>query len=275
MAFFRITLLVMCLLCSWNGTAWASDSGAAEAETDPYSFGKQCVADFRTLLAAPLDWEREEWQKAGWVLAITAGLYLEDGSIRDSVQERRNEDTDRLARWTRPFGDIRVTAPLLAGFYYWGSRTGDEQATRAALLAGESLVVSGMLTAGLKLAGHRRRPDSGAPYDAWDGPGFSLDHDSFPSYHTASSFAIATILSDVYREKRYLPPLAYSLAALTGWSRVNDDVHWASDVFAGAVIGYATAKMVLAGHSDAGRKISLQPTFGADGRTGLVGTVRF
>jgi membrane-associated phospholipid phosphatase len=40
--------------------------------------------------------------------------------------------------------------------------------------------------------------------------------------------------------------LAYGIATLTALSRVNDNAHWASDVFFGAIIGYFTAKAIMA-----------------------------
>jgi len=40
--------------------------------------------------------------------------------------------------------------------------------------------------------------------------------------------------------------LAYGIATLTALSRVNDNAHWASDIFFGAVIGYFTAKAIIA-----------------------------
>jgi len=42
-----------------------------------------------------------------------------------------------------------------------------------------------------------------------------------------------------------VPPTVYTIAVLTSLSRLNSDQHWTSDVFAGAVIGYVTGKMVL------------------------------
>ena len=59
------------------------------------------------------------------------------------------------------------------------------------------------------------------------------DH-SFPSGHTASSFAGATALAFYYPKAA---PLAYGVAAAVGASRVHLGVHFPSDAAVGGVIG--------------------------------------
>jgi len=59
------------------------------------------------------------------------------------------------------------------------------------------------------------------------------DH-SFPSGHTASSFAAATALAFYYPKAA---PLAYGVATAVGASRVHLGVHFPSDAAVGGVIG--------------------------------------
>ena len=59
------------------------------------------------------------------------------------------------------------------------------------------------------------------------------DH-SFPSGHTASSFAAATALALYYPRAA---PLAYAVATAVGMSRVHLGVHFPSDAAVGGVIG--------------------------------------
>jgi undecaprenyl-diphosphatase len=63
---------------------------------------------------------------------------------------------------------------------------------------------------------------------------------SFPSAHTASSFAAATALSSFYPNAA---PVVYGLAALVGASRVHLGHHFPSDVGVGSLIGIATGTL--------------------------------
>ena len=42
-----------------------------------------------------------------------------------------------------------------------------------------------------------------------------------------------------------IPILAYSLATLTAYGRINGNYHWGSDVLMGAAIGYFTSRLVF------------------------------
>lgn len=97
---------------------------------------------------------------------------------------------------------------------------------------GKLLVASGLSTAiGLsttqiiKNKANKVRPDGG-------------DNKSFPSGHTTMAFISATILSKEYGEKSYWYSVGgYTMATLTGLSRIANNRHWISDVLAGAGIG--------------------------------------
>jgi membrane-associated phospholipid phosphatase len=66
---------------------------------------------------------------------------------------------------------------------------------------------------------------------------------SFPSGHTATAFAGATALSALAPRAA---PAFYLLAAAIAYSRLYVGVHFPLDVVGGAVIGMATALLLLA-----------------------------
>jgi membrane-associated phospholipid phosphatase len=63
---------------------------------------------------------------------------------------------------------------------------------------------------------------------------------SFPSGHTVSAFALATVLSIVVKNKSY-SILFLILAALVGYSRMYLGQHFMDDVLVGSVIGVLSA----------------------------------
>ena len=66
---------------------------------------------------------------------------------------------------------------------------------------------------------------------------------SFPSGHTASAFAFATVVTTGHRE--LVVPIG-GLASLVAYSRVYTGVHYPADVLIGSVIGTAVGCTVLA-----------------------------
>jgi membrane-associated phospholipid phosphatase len=96
-------------------------------------------------------------------------------------------------------------------------------------------IVAQTLSAGIKLAAQRTRPD-GTNY-------------SFPSGHTASAFATATVLQRDLGWKFGVP--AYAVAAYVATSRVQVKRHYLSDVTLGAALGIVAGRTVTVGRGDA------------------------
>lgn len=212
---------------------------------------KGYVSDTKSILTSPLRWGVSGWVKASFVVSITVGLYTSDQEIQDWVQGERNDTSDNIAKFAEPFGDPTYTLPSLAALYLYGQFFKNEKAKRTTLLSFESLAISaGIFTQVIKFAAHRHRPKTGDPYDTWDGPSFSASHLSFCSGHSASAFAVATTIATEYKNIVFIPPLAYGIATLTALSRVNDNYHWASDVFFGSAVGYFTAKAIVGLHKN-------------------------
>ena len=65
---------------------------------------------------------------------------------------------------------------------------------------------------------------------------------SFPSGHAANAFMLAALLT-VAKKRLYL--VFYCVASLVAFSRIYLGVHFPSDVFVGAFIGWGTTKIVL------------------------------
>lgn len=102
-------------------------------------------------------------------------------------------------------------------------------------------IVSQTVTQAVKFSTHRTRPD-----------GTTL---SFPSGHTSSSFATATVLQSHFGLKAGIP--AYAMAAWVATSRVQMKRHHVSDVLVGATVGVLAGRSVTFGRG--AQRFSLSP----------------
>jgi membrane-associated phospholipid phosphatase len=65
-------------------------------------------------------------------------------------------------------------------------------------------------------------------------------NDSFPSGHTTVAFAWATVFAENYG----IWYITYPVAVMCGAARIYKNMHWASDVFVGAMIGTFFGKII-------------------------------
>lgn len=103
-----------------------------------------------------------------------------------------------------------------------------------------------------------------------DRPDHSDNH-SFPSMHTATSFAAAAFIQRRYGWKWGAP--AYILSTYVGWSRVYGKKHDGWDVLAGAAIG-AGCSYIFTRPFAQKHQLSISPMAG-DGYCGLYASMRF
>ena len=100
--------------------------------------------------------------------------------------------------------------------------------------------VSGWLVAdGLKALIPRDRPSN----LAFAHPQELIYSSSFPSGHTTTAFAVATMLTFLTWNSRFrlLGQMYFLVAALIGFSRIYRGVHWPTDVIGGACCGVASS----------------------------------
>ena len=141
-----------------------------------------------------------------------------------------------------------LIAAVPISMYTAGFIKHDNKLRKTALLAGEAVADSEILTTVMKAVDRRARPNSfstqGNYWDSWtDG---SSTNGSFPSGHTIAAFSVATIISRQYGSNhRWLPYFAYGVATLIGFSRLSLGDHFTADVFAGAALGYAISRFAV------------------------------
>jgi len=237
---------------------------------------KGYVTDFKNIVTAPARWDSSDWITAGIVTSIAAGLYDNDMKIQKWALDHKTTTTSNIGDEITYYGHGKFTPVIIGGMYLYGHVADDGKMRETALLSVESFVLTSVFVQTLKYSTHRHRPYTGdGPY-AWDGFRIhgSNDSYSFPSGHSSSAFAVATVIASEY-DNTWVPPLAYSIAAITALNRVSHNAHWSSDIFVGSAIGYFTGKAIVASHRN-GRDsdFSLAPVID-DGELGMVLTFRF
>lgn len=230
--------------------ASSSTSTTTVSKNTDLKYLQSYLTDPVKIAAMPLHWEKKDWLKVGLVVGATGSLMLLDQRIKNFSQNNQSHIASKFAVLGNDLGNGAYTLPAVGAFYLYGYLGDNQKARRTSLLALESFALSGMLTSGLKVLAERHRPNTGDAPTNWDGPKLSLKNLSFSSGHTASSFSIATVFAEQYKDHAWVPPVAYGLATLTGLSRVYSNAHWSSDVFVGAALGYFMSKVVLKLHQD-------------------------
>jgi acid phosphatase family membrane protein YuiD len=164
------------------------------------------------------------------------------------------KSTDDGATWKRleahglphsPLGDryVSILSDLGEGLGWVAAGVaiawmGGHKGRRAGLATAlTSLATTYLVQQRIKPMFRRRRPFVGRDVLV---VGIKTEDASFPSGHTASSFAAATALSTFYPRAS---PLVFALAAGVGVSRVHLGHHFPSDVVAGSLIGIATGTL--------------------------------
>lgn len=198
--------------------------------------------------------------------------YYFDDDIRTKVMGIKGKKLDRAADAGSFVGSPYLHLGVAAAVYGGGVLSGSEKYRSLGEMLGESLVLADAATLFLKEGFGRSRPFKSGDKADFKPFSFSADYDSMPSMHTASSFAMASVIartSDSFSVK----VLSYSAAGFVGFSRLYQDKHWASDVLLGAVIGELCGRVVTDFHARMGTsRLTIAPAVSPDGASlALVG----
>jgi len=179
-----------------------------------------------------------------WILvgAGTAGLIASDHLT--SRQLPNTVDQISISQDISKLGAGYTVVPIAAGFYIGGAFAHNEKARETGILGGEAIIDAAIVGEVVKLATQRQRPLDG------NGNGsFFQGGSSFPSGHSAVSWALASVVAHEYN-KGWYPYAAYGLASLVSLSRLSGEQHFPSDVLAGGAMGWFVGRYVFKTHLD-------------------------
>jgi len=249
-----------------------SDPGAraSEGRCLPQLFAH----DAKEVFTAPARWTNREWALfTVGTLGIATLMVSFDDRLRSAVLNDPGGVKDQVASFFEPLGSWGSFV-VLGGFYAGGLAAHDDKARGVAIDGLTASVISGIIiTPVLKKVFGRSRPDEGqGPHD------FSPFHGggSFPSGHGTQAFTVASVIATTY-PKAWVRAACYVPASLVLYARMRHDAHWASDVAAGALIGYSVGITVVRTNLPqrlGARHVGVVPMLGPKG-SGAVLTARF
>lgn len=198
--------------------------------------------DIPRFFTAPLRFDTSDWIKTGAFVVAAGAAYFADERIHRFFHDHRSNTSDDLAAIGYRLGDSKTIVVGSAVAYAAGYGFNDYRLRETSLLVLQAWGLGQLGSEALKHIAGRQRPsmtDDHSKFDGWGGAGKSL-----PSGHAVNAFGVASVLSEQYDDTIWVAPVAYGLAGLVAWSRLNDNAHWASDVVVGAGLGYAIGKLV-------------------------------
>lgn len=165
---------------------------------------------------------------------LLSGVLLTSFLTLDGVEDSLGHDVQNDAVREKPLGSFSVWGDLagqmvpnaiylssLYGMYYF---TDNLEYRRKSFLMFKATVYSGLMATLIKYIVKEPRPNSD-------------NVDSFPSGHTTSAFAFASVIG--VEHEWYWGVAAYTMAGVVALSRINDNAHRLHDVAGGATLGLA------------------------------------
>jgi membrane-associated phospholipid phosphatase len=201
---------------------------------------------------------KAEHRAPAWVPWAVGGgallaVWLEDDNIHHATSKNGGDtindwfdhgDFAKTGSVLDLLGQTQTTIAISGLFYMSGAWAHSEKAKFVGVAGTEAAVAGGLAVIAIKLMAGRNRPYTGSDADTFHFfRGSNTGHSSFPSGHTTTAFAMASVVADEY-DNFWADFFSYGLAATVGFGRMYQDKHWASDVVAGAILGTTIGKAV-------------------------------
>lgn len=191
----------------------------------------------------------------GYAGLTLAALYLEQNkyALDGEVQEDRGHNSDSVASRVRPLGEAIIPAAALATWTI-GRLSGSDRTRRVGLILSESAAFTSLATEVGQFVFSEQRPSDGGKLSFFSSGGHGI------SGHTSIVASISVPLDRLFfqvkptdggwmKTARYLGKgVVYAAPVITGWSRINDDKHYAWNVVLGLGVGFTVGRLVSEAH---------------------------
>jgi membrane-associated phospholipid phosphatase len=217
-------------------------------------FGILLLDDFKQQALSPLDIKRKGWLTGVGLVGATVGISFLDKPIQRWAAglRRRNPALGSYSKTVSDVGGVYEVVTF-AGIATYGFVFKNPKLRTTTALATQAYITSTFWSTLFKGLSGRHRPhdideNSTMNESGFHGPFYELPYggnSAFPSGHTTLAFAAARVYAMEYKNIPAIPVIAYSVAGLIGASRIIENRHWATDVFAGALLGLACGTQVV------------------------------
>ena len=173
------------------------------------------------------------------VSLVSTGLIVEflPSNTVFSKERIQQHVQDKMNGFSTSADNYLQFVPMAAmfGLKFAGVKSKSDLVNQAVIAVKSEILMTAIVNS-MKYIIHDMRPDG------------SSDN-TMPSGHTAQAFVSATLLDMEYRDTSpWISVGGYLCATATGFFRVANNRHWASDVLIGAGIGIASVKTVYLTH---------------------------
>lgn len=196
---------------------------------------------------APINTNAKYVLMVGSFLTATTLIFKNDLIEKPQEKYSVEKPLGKYSQYGDLAGQLAPNAIYSLGMLGYGYFAEDSLAYERATGMFKATIYACILTTALKYTVREQRPGEGA-------------RNSFPSGHTTSAFAFASYVGSEHGYTWGIP--AYLIAAVVGFSRINDNAHWVNDVVAGATIGTAYGLGIsLLNKKEKEKKISITPKY--------------
>jgi membrane-associated phospholipid phosphatase len=216
-------------------------------------------SDLKQGFTKPFHMTKGDWLKFGGFAVGTGAVMLIDEPIQKYAVKlsQRNRAVKNVSSQITKFGGL-YEAYTLGALGAYGYIFNNSKMQTTTLLATQAYLTGGAMESVLKLLSGRQRPfitDSsrveaeptfyGPFHKTLKGTNGKRINSSFPSGHTTVAFAAATVYAMEYKDRPWVPIVAYTAATAIGLSRITENKHWITDVVSGAALGYLSGRLVV------------------------------
>lgn len=204
------------------------------------SLPRNILQDQEALFTAPFRMRERQWKLAVPLSVLAVGLVASDTAVEGHVTKSVS-----TASRASTLSDAGVAALLgvSGGMYLWGTLAKNEHQRETGFLSGEAAIDAYLDTTLIKYIAGRDRPfTANGRGDFRDGGA------SFPSQHSAVSWAVASVIAHEYPGP-LTKILSYGIAGAVSAARVEGHQHFMGDVVIGSAVGWYIGRQVYRARS--------------------------